>query len=547
MMERGQRKMARPTSQAVGIDFGTSTTLLARRSATGQAETVPIGRARPWLPSVVGCGADGLLAVGEDAEALPRLDVVRSVKSAITRGDSFVTTSAGVEVDVEDAVKAILVEAVTRGQARGTDARLASTLQMGCPAMWRGPERQLLVRIANECGIPTELGHIVDEPVAAGVAWIEDRLREGGRYPDTKVLVFDPGGGTLDVALLHVRTGEGGTPEITVLSADGIDQSGDSLDAAIAADCARSPELHHLLARDLIARDLLADRARELKELLSIETSGRRPLGGTYEIVVDFDRERLERVFDRQWTAAASLVESVVRGAKLREQQTLSNAQIRALGWGALCDGIGFVVLVGGLSQLPVVAVRLEEMFPAAEVALVKSPQEAIVRGLALGERFERLNLHRPAFNFNLSFFDEHRKQLGGATALYPAFTPVYEPWHTVMMAGDLGYGSKPVTAPARSRQALLHCTTVDGEPLPLQLDGQDLKGIAVAVTPRDTVVFKLYVNGNIIFGPNANVHLRVRSWPTLRGKHHQWRMEVHRVPNRPSAPVIMDEWRFIH
>jgi hypothetical protein len=530
----------------IGIDFGTSTTLVSTKTASGRAAIVPIGRITPWLPSVFGCEGSGRLVAGEDAEGLARSSVVRSVKLAITRGKDHVSTPGGTVIAVEDAVRAILMEAVSRSAVGGAGLDADSRIALGCPAMWQGRERQLLVQIANDSGIPVALSHVIDEPIAAGVAWIEDRYLEGASLPDTKVLVFDPGGGTLDVALLHVRTGTDGVPEITVLAADGSDESGDSLDEAIAHNLASEPTIHDLIEKDQVVQDLLVDRSRELKELLSSQEQGRRPLGAAYDAVLDFDRTGLERVFEPQWIRTRSLIKSVVRAAKLREQQTMSPSSIRALDWDEASEGIGFIVLVGGLSQVPVIRLRMGALFPLAQVILVDQPQQAVVRGLALSEPFERLNLHRPAFNFSMSFFDEDQIRLSEPTVVYPAFTPLYEPWEVVTKGGGLGYACEGINVPERARQVLLHCATVDGNPLRLLLDGEDREGVLLPVAPRKPVGFKLYVNGDIVFGQKGDVRLRVKSWPTLRGSHHQWRMEIERV-HRPPPPPIIDEWRFLH
>ena len=279
------------------------------------------------------------------------------------------------------------------------------------------------------------------------------------------------------------------------------------------------------------------------RELLRL---ARRPLGAGYDAVLEFDRARLEQVFEPQWRRTWGLIESVVRAAKLREQQTKSPSSIRALDWDEASEGIGFVVLVGGLSQVPVIRGRMRALFPEAQVILVDQPQQAVVRGLALSEPFERLNLHRPAFNFSMSFFDEDRIRLTEPTIVYPAFTPLYKPWEVATKGGDLGYACEGIRVPDGARQVLLHCETVDGDPLRLLLDGEDREGVFLPVGPRKPVGFKLYVNGDIVFGQKGDVHLRVKSWPTLRGSHHQWRMEIERV-HQPPPPPIIDEWRFLH
>src|SRR3712207_4252203 len=104
-MVRGERDRQR----TVGFDFGTSTTLIASRRVGEIANTHPLGRLTEWLPSVVGLGEGGLV-VGEDAEALPRQRAARSIKSALTRGESTVRLPDGQEVDVRAGVTALLQE-----------------------------------------------------------------------------------------------------------------------------------------------------------------------------------------------------------------------------------------------------------------------------------------------------------------------------------------------------------------------------------------------------------------------------------------------------
>jgi len=53
----------------VGIDFGTSTTLVAFREGDQEPRVIPIGRATSWMPSVIGVEG-ATLVVGEDALGL---------------------------------------------------------------------------------------------------------------------------------------------------------------------------------------------------------------------------------------------------------------------------------------------------------------------------------------------------------------------------------------------------------------------------------------------------------------------------------------------
>lgn len=522
-----------------GFDFGTSTTLVATRDSGGVAQVHPIGAVTTWLPSVVGLDGGSLVA-GDDAERLPRRVAVRSIKRAITRGESYVTLPSGEEIDVDEAIGALLSVAVRNAHAAGVALDDADVVQLGCPAMWQGPERRRLLTIAEDNGLKVPMSALIDEPISAGIAWIEER-RRSGMLPDSKVLVFDPGGGTLDVALLKVLERDG-QPEISVLSAEGIDEAGDELDRSIARDLRSTTRG---LQDDPVSEALLLDRAREIKETLSTDVSDRRALDPQSPIVLEYDRDRLERAFEAQCKRALGLIESVVRAGKIREQQSLPLSAIRSMTWEKASDGIDYVVLVGGMSRVPMLLARIRELFPLASVATVPDPQYAIVRGLAFAERYQRLNLHRPGFDFWVTYHDRHKQPVGESVRVYEAFTPLYERSDLFSCEGFLG-AARDVPSRFDAATALLHCRTVDGEDLRLELNGETVRGIPAPLDGRHPARFKLYANGDIVFGVGGTTKLRVKSWPTLRGSHHDWAMELEIDDRAANAPTI-DEWRFLH
>src|SRR4030095_15406826 len=92
-----------------------------------------------------------------------------------------------------------------------------------------------------------------------------------GERPTGRLLVFDMGGGTLDVAVLAVTGGP--QPEIAVQSCLGMPMAGDALDAAIARGLADEMAQHRVDVtahpRRELAWALLERAAREAKVRLS--------------------------------------------------------------------------------------------------------------------------------------------------------------------------------------------------------------------------------------------------------------------------------------
>ena len=296
--------MARHRPPAVGVDFGTTTSLVARRKGSEPLELLPIGAAQRWLPSLAG-RQDGNLLVGEDAADLSSTQVIRSIKRAITFDQSTVTLGNGDQLDRDEAIVALLRAVGERAAARGVSLERQRDLRIGCPAMWRREQRHLLLDLVRRAGIDVGAASLVEEPVAAGLAWIGsgavDARRIGGR-----LLVFDMGGGTLDIAVLDIAPGD--PPVVSVLTSTGLPVAGDALDEAIAEDLTAEIGKNGIdllaLKRPEAARDNILEQARQAKMLLSTEEQARvvfrRVVFGAQVPPVTYVRERLEEVFAPQ-------------------------------------------------------------------------------------------------------------------------------------------------------------------------------------------------------------------------------------------------------
>lgn len=539
--------------RVVGVDFGTSTTLIASREGAGEPRVIPIGRTTPWLPSIVGVGSGGELLTGEAAAALPIRDQIRSAKAALTAGIDSVSAGA-TEVPTREAIGALLSEAVAR--ARSVDRHVFDDCRvyLGCPALWTGVERRLLADVAFDAGLEVDVSDIIDEPVAAGLHAVHSRWASGLQRIGGKAVVLDAGGGTLDIAYLEVL--EGNTPTFTVLSAEGIPRSGDALDEAIAArlgsQVAGSDD-------EALQQLLLRLRAREMKEALSFDMERTTPLGEPFTDVLHLRREGLEESFDPLLGEAANLVMSTVRGSQLRVAQPLDPSSIRQLPWSELGDGVLHVVLAGGMSQVPAFADRMRTVFVNAEVAVIERPQEAIALGLARSDQLDRLNLPRPPVTFMVEFGPPElvaRLGMPRQVPIYEAFTPLYS-WSDLIMRSQLYYTA---TAPPPPTNEAMTCrlTAVAPDRLrtPLQMtrrtpDGtQTGSGYTVSHTKKNPARFTLFTNGVLVFSGAKGEEFRVMvdGWPHLRGPRHDWDLEIKMsMPKGEKfrSELDFDDWRF--
>jgi molecular chaperone DnaK (HSP70) len=517
--------------RAVGFDFGTSTTLVASHRGV-----VPIGTLAPWMPSLVGYG-DSSVVVGEEAVDLPADQVVRSIKRAITENRQFarVDTPTGIrDVRTDELIVALLREARERATGQGLDLTDEQALRLGCPAMWDGKQRRRLLALAGAAGLPVTLATFVDEPVAAGIAWLagsETRSTE-----PLRVVVFDMGGGTLDIAVLDVRGGK--HKDVSVLAAIGLAEAGDALDEAIAED------LEYTLAAagvdiDMLdhpqrARNRLPYVARAAKVGLSTETEfdvklSRREFGRGSIL---YTRAQLEEVFAPQMDRAELCVSAALRAARLTGLAAGTAHEILRTPLDALTAEVDVVVLSGGMSQIPYVTQRLRELFPATtRVELAsRSPEHAVAIGLAAAGGYGRINMYRPAFDVLLEW-----DRGGEFRVVYDAFTPLVESWQIAQGGSELCYlrtgldldlprdgqvqrGTSASLVPrsdvgARGRLRVVSHT---GQRVRVTLGGKNLDGFPVAMSEQK-FEFAIYPNGRIRMTDAAGTHDgQIDNWHTM-------------------------------
>lgn len=150
----------------LGVDFGTSYTLVAVREVGQRPEVVEIEGERR-IPSVVMVDEHGTIVVGRDAEALAATaadSVVRALKTnlgasapIVLRGRSYQTSAL-----VAAVLRRAYDEAVRYHESAPASVRLTH------PAMWTAHQRRQLEAAAAVAGLSDV--QFVPEPVAAALA-----------------------------------------------------------------------------------------------------------------------------------------------------------------------------------------------------------------------------------------------------------------------------------------------------------------------------------------------------------------------------------------
>ncbi|MFJ3209176.1 Hsp70 family protein [Streptomyces flaveolus] len=517
----------------MGIDFGTATTLVTQRLPYSYAETVPIGISTAWLPSTVAASPQGDLVFGEAAEAIGDPGAVRSVKQYIT-ADRYAPLSLGAHRGTQMFTPDRLIVALLRHVVLLAKANEAETddaaFRLACPAIWDGPRRKRLASLASEAGIPVTVADIVDEPIAAGLAWSEGCHDRDGEPPEGTVLVFDYGGGTLDIALMSVGEDLNDLePELTVFSARGVAEAGDALDLRIAQDLERDLRAAGLdvdrMPSPRTVRSLLLSAACRLKVLLSdtrFDTQSV-PLGGGHTTMLEYTRQRLEEAFSPQLDRALQHVRAALCEARLRRRTTPDLESLARVPIEELARDVEYVLLAGGMSQIPLVREEFLRLFPHARVEYdqsLETPEESVATGLVVrSDRYHRLSLPRPGFDLVLEWQDRDGRTC--RELLYPAFQPLFTADQVFRREGSLGHRyDAQVHGLTGDATAALRAVSVDGKPLDFVVDGRPIPHLPVKLRRFTNFTFQLKVSGDIYVRDCAyqEARFRVERWPILRG-----------------------------
>ena len=201
----------------IGIDFGTSNSVVANFQF-GQADVVPNHEGQKWTPSVVTLRRDGTLAFGQEAkENFDEQRSIRSIKRIL--GTPERVPLVGQNLRTEQI--AVMLFSLLKKDA---EQHLGEGFTKGVvtiPANSKGLARHATKLCAGAAGL--QVLTLINEPTAAAITYGLNA------QDDQTVLVYDFGGGTLDVTVLRIHHGI-----FEEISSKGIGKlGGDDIDAAL--------------------------------------------------------------------------------------------------------------------------------------------------------------------------------------------------------------------------------------------------------------------------------------------------------------------------
>ncbi|MFH0956461.1 MAG: molecular chaperone DnaK [Candidatus Aenigmatarchaeota archaeon] len=349
----------------IGIDLGTSNSQAAVMMG-GKPTTIPSAEgstvAGKMFPSVVAFTKDGQRLVGEPA----RRQAVTNPEGTITGAKRKMGSSHKYEVYgkhyTPQQISAFILQKIKRDAEDflGEEVRKAV---ITVPAYFDDNQRTATKDAGEIAGL--EVVRLVNEPTAAAMAYGLDKKGQ-----DHKIIVFDLGGGTLDVTIMEYGDGT-----FTVLSTSGDTQlGGRDMDEAI---------MKHIMAEfskkedvDVESDDTAVQRIREAAEKAKIELSTTLETeinlpyitanrSGPKHLSIKLTRTMLERLIDPIISRCRGPTEQAMKDAKLGK------------------DKIDRIIMVGGPTRMPVVRKFVED-YMGRKVEGGVDPMECVAAGAAI-------------------------------------------------------------------------------------------------------------------------------------------------------------------
>ncbi|MBM4072744.1 MAG: Hsp70 family protein [Planctomycetes bacterium] len=323
----------------IGIDFGTSNCVVANFQY-GQAEVIPNQEGQRWTPSVVTLRRDGSLAFGQEAkENFDEQRSIRSIKRILGTPERVPLVGQNLRTEQVAVMLFSLLKRDAERHLNETFTRAVVTI----PANSKGLARHATKLCAGAAGL--QVLTLINEPTAAAICYGLNAQQQ------QTVLVYDFGGGTLDVTVLRIHHGI-----FEEISSKGIGKlGGDDIDAALGNVIARRFQEktgYDILNSPYKTQFMLAVEKAKIELSTTESTVCRKP-----ELVPERHLS-LEEEIDRA-TLEREIMPLVVKsGTAIDEALSLRGLRPR---------DIDRVLLVGGTSKMPVIRKFVSEKLEGKE------------------------------------------------------------------------------------------------------------------------------------------------------------------------------------
>ncbi len=377
-------------SKIIGIDLGTTNSCVAIMEG-GKPRVIENSEGDRTTPSIVAFTEDGEALVGQSAKrqavtnprntlfAIKRLIGRRFQDAEVQKdihmvpykivgadnGDAWVEVSGGKKMAPPEVSARVLQK--MKKTAEDYLGETVTEAVITVPAYFNDSQRQATKDAGRIAGL--EVKRIINEPTAAALAYGMDKKRG-----DTKIAVYDLGGGTFDISIIEIAEIDG-EHQFEVLSTNG--------DTFLGGEDFDKRVIDYLVQQfqkdtgiDLSGDPLAMQRLKEASEKAKIELSSSQQTeinlpyitadaSGPKHMNIKLTRAKLE-----------SLVEDLIT-------KTIGPCQIALKDAGLGLGDVDDVILVGGQTRMPKVQEAVKNFFgkePRKDV----NPDEAVAVGAAI-------------------------------------------------------------------------------------------------------------------------------------------------------------------
>ena len=346
----------------LGIDLGTTNSVVSYLQADGKVKVIPNPEGTMTTPSVVAFKPNGEEIVGNAAkrQAITNPDTVSSIKRKMGTNEKVHINCINKDFTPQEISAKIL--AYMKSYAEKNIGQKVEKAVITVPAYFNDAQRQATKDAGKIAGL--DVVRIINEPTAASLAYGLENTQK-----NETILVFDLGGGTLDVSILDI--GEG-TFEVVSTSGDN-KLGGDDWDNAVAKWIHdRIKEKFNIDINDKMAQQRYKDAAEKAKIELSssVETTISLPfIGMNANGPINFEETLTRAKFEE-------LTKDLLYRCEGPIQKAMADAKITS-------NDLDQVLLIGGSIRMPAVQ-ALVKRFTNKTPNLSVNPDEAVSIGAAI-------------------------------------------------------------------------------------------------------------------------------------------------------------------
>ena len=348
-------------SKVIGIDLGTTNSCVAVMEG-GEPVVIANAEGSRTTPSVVAFQKDGTRIVGQVAKRQAVANPDRTVISIKREMGSDYKVKIDDKAYSPQEISAMILSKLKADADAYLGTKVTDAV-ITCPAYFTDSQRQATKDAGKIAGL--NVLSIINEPTAAALAYGLDKEKE-----NSKVMIYDLGGGTFDVSILEISDGV-----FEVLATNGNNRlGGDDFDKRLMDYMVDEFKKSHGvdLSKDKMAMQRLNEAAEKAKIELSGMTSTSVSLpfismtdAGPAHLEMDITRQKFEALI-------SDLIDKTAEPMRLAMKDA-----------GLSYNDLDKVILVGGSTRVPAVVEKVKQI-SGKEPFKGINPDECVAIGAAI-------------------------------------------------------------------------------------------------------------------------------------------------------------------